>query len=381
MKLLHISDLHIGKRVLEYSMLEDQSYILERILDLSQEISPDAMLIAGDIYDKPTPSAEAVTLFDSFLTRASQTVPNIFIIGGNHDSGERLAFASSLVKSRGVYISSVFTGTLERVRLYDEYGAVDIFQIPFIKPPMVRRFFEDEKIESYNDAVRCILEHTELDHDVRNVAVAHQLIYGAERSDSEESASLGGIEEIDASLFSRFDYTALGHLHRAQSVTKNVRYSGSPLKYSASEATYAKSVSIIELREKGDVEIYERELEPLRDMRVLRGSYDELMSRDAYSKGNTEDYIHITLTDESEIVNALARLRCVYPNIMSLKYDSLRFSEHEENERITPEASNTPSELFAALYKLQNGVEMTEEQKKTVEDICRELYLQGVFEA
>ena len=381
MKLLHLSDLHIGKRVLEFSMLEDQKYILAEIIDICRKESPDAVIIAGDVYDKPVPGADAVALFDSFITELSGICKNVFIISGNHDSGERLAFASKLIQSSGVYFSTVYSGNIEPVRICDKYGPVDFYLIPFVKPPMVRRFFENDDINSYNDAVKAIIGSITLDSRVRNVAIAHQFIFGAERSDSEEPTSVGGIEDVDASLFEKFDYTALGHIHRPQFVhSENIRYSGTPLKYSASEAGHTKSVCIVTLEEKGSVNIRMIPLSPLRDMRILRGSYEELMSPKSYSGTNTEDYIHIVLTNENEIPNALGKLRSVYPNIMSFKYDCLRFSYGSDADTISADPEMSPAELFAKLYESQNNAKMTAKQTKIIDEICEEIFTEGAFE-
>lgn len=381
MKLLHISDLHIGKKVLEFSMLEDQKYILGEITDICRAELPDAVIIAGDIYDKSVPGADAVTLFDSFITELSDICKNVFIISGNHDSGERLAFASKLIRRSGVYFSTVYSGKIEPVRLCDEYGPIDFYLIPFVKPPMVRRFFENDDICSYNDAVKAIIDSLTLDMSARNVAVAHQFIFGAERSESEEPTTVGGIEDVDASLFEKFDYTALGHIHRPQFVQfENIRYSGTPLKYSASEAGHTKSVCIVELAEKGSVSIRLIPLVPLRDMRILRGSYDELMSPKSYAGTNTEDYIHVVLTDESEIPNALGKLRSVYPNIMSFRYDCLRLSCGTDADTISADPEMSPADLFAKLYESQNNVKMTAEQTKIIDEICEEMIAEGAFE-
>lgn len=377
MKFLHLSDLHIGKRVLDHSMLEDQQYILRKITDICTKVSPDAVIIAGDVYDRPVPSIDAVMLFDDFLTKLSEICENIFIIGGNHDSGERLSFASNLISTRGIHIRSIGKAEITPVRLCDKYGPVDFYLIPFTKPAYVKHYYPEKEINDYNDALKILLDGITIDASARNVAVAHQFVKGGEPSDSEEHFTLGGMDEVDVSLFDMFDYTALGHLHRPQSIgSDRIRYSGSPLKYSASEVGHTKSVTVCELFEKGNMKLSNIPLEPLRDMRKLRGSYLELMEKTGYANTNTDDYVFITLTDSSEIPNALGKLRSVYPNIMNLKYDSLRFEIHD-NEFIRADEVSDPLVLFESLYKMQNNVPMTDEQKQIMREIFDESDKEG----
>lgn len=316
MKFIHLSDLHIGKRVNGFSMLEDQKYILDQILMIAEEEMPDGVLIAGDIYDKPVPPAEAVQVFDAFLTGLADRNLPVFVISGNHDSPERLAFGGQLMKDRRVYMAPVYDGHLEPVQLEDRYGSLRVYMLPFIKPAVVRRCCPEEGIETFEDAVRWALEHMaehKKGEDGRNILIAHQFVTGASCCDSEE-LSIGGLDQVSAELFDSFDYVAMGHIHGPQKVGRDtLRYSGTPLKYSFSEVNHRKSVTVVELLEKGNVTVNTRPLRPLHDMRELRGSYEELTSRDFYQGTAVDDYLHITLTDEEDILDAIGKLRSIYP--------------------------------------------------------------------
>lgn len=377
MKLIHLSDLHLGKRLNEFSLLEDQEYILLRILNIIDDIRPDGVIIAGDVYDKSVPSAEAVALFDDFLCRLAERDLQVFVISGNHDSPERIAFGGRLMERSGVHLSPVYDGKVEPITLSDEHGEVNIFMLPFIKPANVRRFYPGEQIESYTDALRVAISHMSIDTAKRNVIVTHQFVTGASRSDSEE-ISVGGSDNVDVSVFEPFDYVALGHIHGPQSVGKEtVRFCGTPLKYSFSEAGHKKSVTVAMLGEKGDVSVTTVPLAPKRDLRELRGTYEELISKRNYDGTATDDYLHIILTDEEDIPDAVAKLRTVYPNIMTLDYDnprtrSLGFSDSAE----APE-NRTPFELFAELYERQNGLTMSEQQREFCEELISKIWEGG----
>ncbi|MBQ7144071.1 MAG: exonuclease SbcCD subunit D [Oscillospiraceae bacterium] len=357
MKLLHLSDLHVGKRVHEANLLEDQAYILQKILEIVDAEAPDAVLLAGDLYDRTTPSAEAVALFDEFLCRLAARPTRVLAISGNHDSPERVAFASRLLTARDVYLSPVFDGTIRPVTLSDEFGPARFWLLPFLKPATVRRFYPDRELETWTDALRTVIDALPLDRSERNVLLAHQFITGAVRSESEE-LSVGGADNVDAEVFAAFDYAALGHLHGPQSVGPNARYCGSPLKYSFSEARQEKSVTVVELGEKGRVEIRTVPLTPLRDLRELRGGFLELCRGP-----ETDDYLRIVLTDEQELPDAFGRLRLSYPNLLKLDYDNRR-SRAEGTPEEPGEAERLgPLELFEALYETQNGQPMSEEQR------------------
>lgn len=363
MKLIHLSDLHIGKRVNEFSMLEDQEYILNKILEIADEEKPDGVIIAGDIYDKSVPSAEAVQLFDEFLLCLSEKKLSVFIISGNHDSPERIAFGSKLMDKSGIYLSPVYNGEIIPITLNDSYGKVNIWLLPFIKPVHVRRFFEDAQTETYTDALKAVIESFEMDKNERNILVTHQFVTGADRTESEE-ISVGGSDNVDASVFEAFDYTALGHIHRSQKCkSDNIRYSGTPLKYSFSEAKDIKSVTVIELKEKGDLIINTIPLIPLRDMIEIRGTYEDIMHRDFYKDTNYEnDYVHITLTDEDDIPDAIGKLRTVYPNLMKLDYDNKRTRTSNIIEAVSDTEKKSPFEHFSLFYENQNNQPMTDRQ-------------------
>lgn len=364
MKLIHLSDLHIGKRVNEVPMIEEQSYILAQILRIIDAENADAVLIAGDVYDKSVPSAEAVTLFDDFLCRLAKRKLPVLIISGNHDSPERLAFGNRLMDSCGIHISPVYDGTVSCIPLRDTYGKVNFYLLPFIKPSHVKRYFPESHIESYTDACRVAVEQMQVDPAQRNVLLTHQFVTGASTCESEE-ISVGGSDNVDASVFECFDYVALGHLHGPQNIGCNrIRYCGTPLKYSFSEEAHHKSVTVVELGEKGNVELQLCPLQPKHDLRSIRGTFAEISDKSYYANTQTDDYLHIILTDEEDVPEAMGKLRVIYPNIMKLSYDNTR----TRTNRIIDGAQNvqqkTPLELFSELYELQNNQPMSDEQRK-----------------
>lgn len=409
MKFIHLADLHIGKRVNAFPMLEDQRYILKQILTILREEQPDGgVILAGDIYDKAIPSAEAVELFDEFLTQLAALRLRVFIIAGNHDSPERIAFGNRLMDRSGIYLSPVYDGHVKRITCPDTASTVtlsaanavdldtgtypvesastsaaastcppvDVYLLPFLKPANVRRFYPEETIESYTDAIRVAIAHMDIDPTHRNLLVTHQFVTGASRSDSED-ISVGGSDNVDASVFAPFDYVALGHLHGPQQMGEEggpvIRYAGTPLKYSFSEARHHKSVTVVEIGEKKadgvvDVCIGTRELRPLHDMREIRGSYEELTLRANYEGTATDDYIHATLTDEIEVPDAARHLQVIYPNLMKLDYDNAR-TRGQGSERLELEQleEKSPLDLFSELFEKQNHKEMTEEQARYVQ--------------
>ncbi len=369
MKFMHLSDLHIGKRVNEFSMLEDQKYILAQILELVREERVDGVFLAGDLYDKPVPPAEAVGVLDLFLTRLAGMEVPVFAVSGNHDSAERVAFGAQLFSSRGVYLSPVYDGNVEKISLADEHGEVRVYLLPFVKPAVMRHVFEEEEINSYQDAVRVAVEHMEIDPSVRNILVAHQFVTGAKRCESEEIL-VGGLDNVDAAVFERFDYVALGHIHSPQHVGREtVRYCGTPLKYSFSEAEQEKSVTVVELKEKGQVELRKIPLKPLRDMRRIRGDYLEVTKRSFYENTNTEDYVQITLTDEEDIPDGLQKLRVIYPNLMRLEYDNTRTRESGDVTGACEVEHKSAPELFGEFYELQNNQPMSVQQEAFVREL------------
>ena len=364
MKFLHLSDLHLGNRVNEFSMQEDQIYILEEILQIAEVKKPDAVIIAGDIYDKSVPPAEAVQLFDDFLCRLAELKLQVFVISGNHDSSERMAFGARLMDRSGIHISPVYDGKVEPIKMQDEYGTVSIYMLPFIKPAHVRRYFPDEEIESYTDAVRIAARHMQLDTAVRNIIVTHQFVTGASRSDSEE-ISVGGTDNVDVSVFDDFDYVALGHIHGPQNIgSERVRYCGTPLKYSFSEVNHEKSVTLVEMGEKGKVKVETVPLQPLRDMVQLKGTYMEVSSKAFYESLNTDNYVNVVLTDEEAVPDALGKLRLIYPNIMKLEYQNRRTQLNQEIVGALEVEKKSPLQLFMELYEMQNNQEMSEQQQE-----------------
>lgn len=375
MKIIHLADLHIGKRVNEFSMIDDQKYILNQILEIIDKEKPDAVIIAGDVYDKQVPSIEAVELLDSFISDISKRKTTTFIISGNHDSAERLAFGSSLMAMGKIYISPVYNGKISKYTLKNDFGSANFYLLPFVKPSHVKRFFPDEKIESYTDAIKVVVDNLKLDTSEINILIAHQFVTGASRTESEE-ISVGGLDNVDASVFEDFDYVALGHIHRPQKIgTERIRYCGTPLKYSFSEVNDAKSVSIIEINSKEDFNLRTIPLIPKRDMRKIRGTYEELITKTSYENTNTDDYIHVTLTDEFNVVDAIQKLRVIYKNIMKLEYDNIRTRESRKInlDNMVIENKN-PLEIFSEFYKLQNNKEMDDEQKKIIKKIMEEVW-------
>ena len=372
MKLIHLSDLHIGKRVNEFSMIEDQEYILLQILQIIDEEKPQAVLIAGDVYDKSIPSGEAVTLFDDFLCRLAARKLPVLIISGNHDSPERLAFGNRLLEQSGVHISPVYDGKISPITLTDEHGPVDFWLLPFLKPAHVKRFHADESIESYTDACRVAVEQMGIDPEKRNVLLTHQFVTGASTCESEEF-SVGGSDNVDASVFADFDYVALGHIHGPQNIGSNrLRYCGTPLKYSFSEADHRKSVTVVKLGAKGELELQLRPLTPRHDLRQLRGTFEEVTAKSFYENTAVRDYLHIILTDEEDIPEAIGKLRVIYPNLMKLSYDNTRTRTDQVIEGPENVARKSPLELFDELYELQNNQSMSQEQKS---------YVRGLIEA
>ena len=374
MKFVHLSDLHLGKRVNEYSMLEDQEYILTKIINIIDDEKPAGVIIAGDVYDKSIPSAEAVQMFDDFLTRLAKRNLQVFIISGNHDSPERMSFGSRLMDQSGIHISQVYDGKITPFTLQDESGDVNIYMLPFVKPVHVKRL-SDESIESYTDAMRVAIAQMNVDQSARNLLITHQFVTGATRSESED-ISVGGSDNVDVSVFDGFDYVALGHIHSPQNCTsERVRYCGTPLKYSFSEAKDNKSITVVELEEKGKLSVKTVSLVPMRDMVEIKGRYNEIMLKSFYeSTSYQEDYIHITLTDEEDIVDAIGKLRTVYHNLMKLDYDNKRTRSVSQVDGAVDVETKTPIELFSDFYELQNNQPMSDEQKAFVEDLIEQVW-------
>ncbi|MCI1965354.1 MAG: exonuclease SbcCD subunit D [Oscillospiraceae bacterium] len=374
MKLLHLADLHIGKRVCEFSMLEDQRAILNQILKIAQDVRPDAVLIAGDLYDRSIPVGQAVTLLDDFLTElALQSIP-VFAISGNHDSPERLDFGSRIMRRNNVTIAGSFQGMVPHAVLTDEFGPVHIYLLPFLRPAAARPFLGDEQTDSYDHTVRAALNTAVLNPDERNVLVAHQFVVSGsaepERCES-ETVSVGGLDSVDVSAFDGFDYVALGHLHGPQRIGRpSVRYAGSPLKYSFSEVHQKKSVTVVQLREKGNLELTRIPLKPLRDMREIKGPIAALTDPETAAGANREDYIRAVLTDEKEIADAVGKLRAVYPNLMQIDFENKRMStEHTGTAAEGDPSRKTPMQLFEEFYRDRNASPMSAQERKIMEEV------------
>ncbi len=372
MKIIHLSDLHIGKRVCDCSLIEDQEFILNSILEIIGNESPDAVIIAGDVYDKPIPTAEAIRLLDNFIVALSKMSLHTFIISGNHDSPERLSFGSRIMSANGIHISPVYSGETIPITLPDDYGEVDFYLLPFIKPALVRRFFDTE-LTDYNSAVKAAVEKINVDSLKRNVIVMHQFVTGS-ICDSEE-LSVGGTENVDGEIFEKFDYVALGHIHRPQNVDdKKIRYCGTPLKYSISEIGQKKSVTVVELREKGELSVKTIPLVPMREMCEYKMTFAELTDKSFYETINTDDYIVATLTDERDIPDAVKTLQQIFPNLVKMRYDNSRtqnvsiISAENSNEKLPPEI------LFEKFYEQQNNHSMTDEQREFINKIVQEIW-------
>lgn len=380
MRLLHLSDLHIGKQVNEFSLLEDQALMLETVVGIVEQRDVDAVIIAGDVYDRSAPSADAVACFDRFLSSLADTGAACFIIPGNHDSAERIAYAAHLLEKNRVHIAPVYDGTVVRRTLTDEYGDTTFWLFPFIRPASVKRFFPDDDIPDYTAAMRRVIETCDIDPTQRNVAIAHQFVTcsGIEPDRSDSELSLGGIDNVDASVFDAFDYVALGHIHRPQQIgRKTARYSGSLLKYSASEIDYDKSAPLIALKEKGDVEVELVALAPVRDMVRIKGPLEKLVSPEATAELDERDrnhYVHAVLTDEFAPIDALSALRAVYPNVMSISFDNTRAAAaQEECGGVAEDVDRIdPIDLFARFYREQNGSDMTDVQYEAVREALEE---------
>ncbi|MBQ9522049.1 MAG: exonuclease SbcCD subunit D [Oscillospiraceae bacterium] len=377
MKLIHLSDLHLGKRLNEHNLIDDQRDILQKILRVVDSEKPDAILMAGDVYDRSIPPAEAVQLLDDFLTRLAQRNLPTFLISGNHDSPERVSFGAALMKESGIHIAPLYDGRVTPVTLSDEFGTVNLYSLPFVKPVHVRECFPDAEISSYTDALRVAVEQMNVPTNERNVLIAHQFVTGngdsetPERSDSE--VSVGGLDNVDLSVFAPFDYVALGHIHKPQYVGReSVRYCGTPLKYSFSEVRHEKSVTVVELGAKGVLKLRTIPLEPLREMRELRGTLSEILSRER-DDPRADDYFRVILTDEDEIPDAIGKLRTRCPNVLRLEYDNARTRAAVRLDAPATLEGRTPVDLFGEFYEQQNNRPMSDEQRRFCEQLMEEI--------
>lgn len=376
MKIMHLGDLHIGKSLGDFDLYEDQRYILEQILNLIKEKSVDVLLIAGDVYDKAIPGEKSVQLLDYFLKRLVETGIKTYIISGNHDSDERLNFGSSLFESNNIYINSKFNKILKRYSLHDEFGELNIYLLPFVKASQVQHFFPEEKIDSYDMAVRTIIKHSDFDVGKRNILVAHQFVAGKDDPEIAGSEGLsvhnvGMVEKIGYGSLAEFDYVALGHIHSPQSVgLKHIRYSGSPLKYSLSEVNNNKSVPIITFKDKGEILVEFAPLLPMRDIRHLRGNIKNLLDKKNISMEN--DFIYATLTDEDIVNDAMGIFREYYPNTVKIDYDNSHTKEIENVDITRITQNKTFDELIKDFYMQMYSCDMGEEELEIMKWAAKE---------
>ncbi len=375
MKLLHVGDLHLGKTLNDFDLIDDQRYLLQQILDLLEERQIRHLLLAGDIYDKAVPSEGAVHLFDWFIRELANRRIQTYIISGNHDSDERLEFGSSLFEESGIHIAGTFLGTMKHYRAEDEYGPVNLYLLPFIKRSQAAAFYPDEKMDNYDDALRVVIEQAEVNTKERNVILAHQFVAGRSRdpelagSENVGVRTVGTIEKISADRFDAFDYAALGHIHSPQRVGRDtVRYAGSLMKYSVSEADRSKSVVLVTLGEKGQAETELLPLRPKRDLRHIKGTLRSLIAH----AEKTEDFIYATLLDEDTVDNALEILRSTYPNVIKLDYDNARTRQAAQPEESQQTTAKSFQKMIRDFYEEIYGVEMSEEEMRIMRDAAGE---------
>lgn len=372
MKIMHLADLHIGKRVNGFSMVEDQRYALEQILKLIEKERVECLLIAGDVYDTSVPSSESMTIFDGFLTSLNKLQVKVIIISGNHDSQERLSFARRLISNQSIYISGPYEDEVEKITLQDEYGPINFYLLPFIKPIQMKKYKEDLDLSDFQGALSYVISNINPDKSERNIILSHQFIVGAQTSESEE-LYIGGLEAISYDLYDDFDYVAMGHIHKKQSFRNGkIRYPGSLLKYSKSESNYNKTITIIDFKDKDNIDILEHEISYLRDMRKVEGFFNDIIES-AISEEDREDYIHITLYDEDEILDGMNRLRELYPNIMTFTYYNSRTNavdiEYEQRQ-----VSKDPFELFKDFYELRNNKQLDDRKSKIIQEVINDVW-------
>lgn len=371
MKFLHLSDLHLGIRLHEQSFLEDQQFMLNKAIETVTNQNVDCVIIAGDIYDKSIPPADAIRVFDSFIsTLAEMNVP-VFISSGNHDSTERLSFGNTVMSKQGIYVSPVYDGTIPSVSIKDEFGDVNVWMIPFIKPANVRRFFEDTDIENYTDAMRAVISRMPIDNTKRNILICHQNIGTAEQCNS----VVGGLDMIDAAVFEPFDYVALGHIHQAYPILRDsIRYCGTVLCYDFKLCDENRGFTVINMDGDGRINKELIEFSPLHRMMKLRGQLSEITSPDKIDSRAAQSYLHVTLTDEQEAVDAVGRLRAFYPHVLSVEYDNTRTRTEQYIKFGGDTNEKTPYELFEEFYELQNNCSLTDGQSEIVKSIIDEVW-------
>lgn len=377
MKLVHLADLHLGKKVNEFSMIDDQEYILKEIINIIDDEKTDGVLVAGDVFDRPIPSEEAIKLWDDFLNAMAKRNIQVFAISGNHDSAVRFAEHTSLMDSTGIHLSPEYNGKTNKYQIEKQGVKVNIYLLPFIKPIHVRHYFPDEDINNYTDACRVAIENMQVNKEELNILIAHQFVTGATRCDSEE-ISVGGLDNVDVTVFEDFDYVALGHIHGKQTIGRDtIRYSGTPLKYSFSEKNHVKSVTVIEIDSKKDISVREVNLTPRRDMAEIRGKCSDLIQGISNENVDANDYLQVILTDENDVPNAMSDLRRVYPNIMKLSYDNTRTREDRSLELNRDVEKKSPIDLFKEFYENQNNQSLTDEQREFMEELIEEIWEGG----
>ena len=373
MKFAHISDLHLGKTLHGFSLIEDQKYALTQVLEICKKTEVQAILVAGDVFDHSVAPIEGIKLFEWFLHQAVSQKLLVFVISGNHDSGERLSFGTQFMIQNGLYFSKPYDGNIEPVVLQDEYGPVNVYLFPFIKPSIVSSALSNDSIKDYQDAVEKAISQMRINPKERNIIVSHQNILNAERSDSEEII-IGGVDGVSSALYEQFDYSALGHIHKPQTVGKNVRYCGSLLKYSVSELNNQKTVTIIELKQKGTVNLSYEPLKPLRDIRQIKGKFEQILSLAKTDQNNKDDFIDVILTDEDEVLDAIYSLRKIYPNILQLTYDNHNTRNNQDIQQLDSFSKADPFELFKEFYQNRRGTPLDNDQEEYIKDVIQDIW-------
>lgn len=373
MIIAHLADLHLGKTVNGYSMIEDQKYILHEIMEILRQEKVNAVVIAGDVYDRTVPGVEAMVLLEQFLSGLQKEGYEVFMIAGNHDSGERLAYGASFLNHMHIHIVGNYTGKIPYHDMKDAYGTVRFHLLPFIHPADVNRYLDDKKVRTYEEALEKALSTVSMGGD-RNVILSHQFVSGSQVDENgSEEISVGGIDQVDGHLYDGFDYVALGHIHRPQNLLREtMRYAGTPLKYSFSEADQTKSVPIVTLKEKGNVSVHLVPLKPLHEMREVHGYFDAIV-KERPADDTKNDYMHITLNDEEDVTDAVQTLRNIYPHIMKLDYDNIRTRSMNETTPVAKIEHQDPVKVFEQFYEMRNGKKMSDEQKKITVELIDEV--------
>ncbi len=385
MKIIHTGDWHIGKLVHGLHMTEDQRYILKQLVSLIEEENPDVLIIAGDIYDRSVPPVEAVELLDETLSAiVVKYKTKVILIAGNHDSPDRVGFANKMLRDNGLFITGNLSASIQPIVIEDEFGPISFYPIPYSEPALVRELLGDEKIRSHDAAMKGIIDriNENIDLKSRNICIAHGYVIGTQslvESESERPLSIGGSDYVSVEYFDSFNYVALGHLHGPQRVKNDhIRYSGSLMKYSFSEANQKKSVTLINMDQAGNIEIEMKELQPIRDMRIIKGKIENLIDPDVYSKTNTDDYIKAVLTDRGELVDAISKLRAVYPNVLRMEKEQFdREAGHDQTSASSEFTKKNPLDLFSEFYENVSGEAFVEDKKSIVATIIEELNTSG----